>query len=448
MSSSSTLGTEDQVAAERQAIRVAARPEVGEAIEVLRTKYLADPAAATAEGRAELNIALQQWTMALLLREISMDTARPKLLWTSESTPHNWFGFTWPGGEWGMNNPDNVYRRGVLDGASRYEIRGRFPANEPAQTSLLHTTLEKYEAQTIPPSGSKIAGIDAWRDSSSDASSKASIGFILPHETLGILHGRNLKREPDGGFVITLDASPANGRPNHVQLRPGVQYLSFRDSFSDWSQRPVPFDIQRIDGPPAGPTLDDDAIVRQVVANLPGWVALNSSFKDVLVIGPANALAEPKFQDAGWQLVAPGRFDLSNDEALIITTASAGARYIGRQVTRRWLMTPDAHCHITSLNNTQAVTANNGETTVVISVKDPGVANWLDPAGSNQGFFYFRWQGLPPGVDPASVFKACRVVRLADLRAELPSDTVWVTPDQRKRQITERAKSYDSRLMN
>lgn len=444
------LATAVQLAAEQQAIRVLAMPEIQAAIAVERKKLLADPVSATAEGRAELENALVQWTVHLIMREVAIaDAERPKLLWTSDGTPHHWFGHTFPGSEWGANSPDNIYRRGYVDGAYRYEVRGKRPANAPMLNSLLLTTFEKLERWTAPKPGSKVTGLEEiQRDGSASDAGKATFGFMMPHETIAVLSGPDLKSDPDGNFVVTLDTSPANGRSNHMQLRQGLQWLTFRDSLSDWSQHPVPFEIRRIDISPAGPVPDDAEIAQLVVADLPGWAALCSSLKDTVVMGPVNTLAGPYTRDGGWQSIGGARFDLSDEEALVVTLVNSKARYVGMQISGHWLMTPDSRRHITSLNNAQAVAARNGETTYIISAKDPGVANWLDTGGAHQGVTIIRWDGLPPHTDQTKIVKTFRVIRLSDLRAELPPDTTWVTPEQRKEQIAQRTKSYDLRLVN
>ena len=43
--------------------------------------------------------------------------------------------------------------------------------------------------------------------------------------------------EADGSFVITVDADPAGGRPNHVQSTPEAHEFYIRDVMLDWGAR-------------------------------------------------------------------------------------------------------------------------------------------------------------------------------------------------------------------
>jgi hypothetical protein len=95
------------------------------------------------------------------------------------------------------------------------------------------------------------------------------------------------------------------------------------------------------------------------------------------------------------------------------------------------------------MNNAQGISNDDGTTTYVVAHADPGVHNWLDPAGLHELLVVHRWQGLPdpPGPDgPASAHG--RLVDLADLDSVLPAGVVRVTPEQRRAQVEERLRSF------
>ena len=77
--------------------------------------------------------------------------------------------------------------------------------------------------------------------------------------------------------------------------------------------------------------------------------------------------------------------------------------------------------HQSSLNQRQVSVDADGKIRIVIAGRDPGVANWLDTAGRRVGQFTFRffWSNADPEF-------TARVVKLADLDADLPADTVRV----------------------
>ena len=115
----------------------------------------------------------------------------------------------------------------------------------------------------------------------------------------------------------------------------------------------------------------------------------------------------------------------------------SNARYQGIQLGDPWFVTPNFTVHQSSLSRAQAVTDTDGKLRFVIALSDPGVANWLDPAGFAEGFVFLRWQGLPAplGSDDAA---SIEVVSVAELRGKLPPGTRWLDADARRAQLAER----------
>ena len=75
----------------------------------------------------------------------------------------------------------------------------------------------------------------------------------------------------------------------------------------------------------------------------------------------------------------------------------------------------------------------DGSYRIVISAQDPGVANWLDTGGYNEGLIQGRWNlcdGKP--------LPALKLVKLADLRRTLPTETGSVTPAEREKALRDR----------
>jgi hypothetical protein len=83
----------------------------------------------------------------------------------------------------------------------------------------------------------------------------------------------------------------------------------------------------------------------------------------------------------------------------------------------------------------------------VVAARDPGVYNWLDTGGLNEGTYQTRWQALPPGVTSADkAVRDVRIVKLIELKGVLPTETVFVNAAERKKQLAIRAASYARRL--
>ena len=72
---------------------------------------------------------------------------------------------------------------------------------------------------------------------------------------------------------------------------------------------------------------------------------------------------------------------------------------------------------------------------------------WLDTRGLHRGGMFIRWQQLTrPVENPDNVaIRKVKLVKLADLRTELPADMAYVTAAQRKKLLGERERSYKLR---
>ena len=165
---------------------------------------------------------------------------------------------------------------------------------------------------------------------------------------------------------------------------------------------------------------------------------------------PANVV--PKAGAANFayakQAQAPAQFRLDDEEALVITVDPMGARYLGAQVADPWGASPDYARHSSSLNGAQALANADGTISYVIATRDPGVHNWIDTAGLREGTLLIRWQALPAGgIDPERSIRFVGVVKQRELSKALPAETCWVTHEQRRRQIDERLRAYQRRLL-
>jgi len=141
------------------------------------------------------------------------------------------------------------------------------------------------------------------------------------------------------------------------------------------------------------------------------------------------------------------RVVVADDEALVLTVHPFGARYLGMLVADPWWVGMDCAQHAGSLNAAQACANHDGTYTCVIAPRDPGVWNWLDTAGLNDGYIQVRWQGLDPKITSAEgAIVDAKLVRAHELKPALPPETVWVSPEQRTAQLAERHASYRRRL--
>jgi hypothetical protein len=416
-SADSGLGTADQIRVEALAARVLATPEVQEARREVEDLFRRNPAAATASGGATLDEAIRETVYAAVIDTVADDTARPAIVWTLNA-PHQWFNLSVPGARYGIDNPDNVYRLVLLDGAAHYEIKGHRHGAGPTQFG--------FELLDSAPG---LRGIG---------------------KHLAFLPDDAIKTDADGAFTITIDPEPAANRPNHIQTTPAAKALLIRDTLGDWSsERPNDLEIRRL-GAVGGASPSIHQLALNAAHNLPGFAAFWLNFRDHALSknfgGQVNVPGKVTPRDGGWGFAASGQFQLQPDEALVVTLDPLGAKYVGFQLTDPWAISSDYIQHQGSLNNHQAVPNPDGTFTYVIAARDPGVANWLDTSGLSEGFFQIRWQKLPSSTDAVNAVKSAKLVKLTNLplTGAGPGN---ITEAGRGKASRDRASAYEHRLL-
>ena len=132
---------------------------------------------------------------------------------------------------------------------------------------------------------------------------------------------------PDGTFTITLDAEPDNGRRNHLQLPANAATLVVRDTLADWTrQLPNHVAVSRL-GEQHPAARDGDAMIRDCADQIVRSAAITAQFVDAVWQRPANRV-DPYVRDLGWGMLALNRFELRDDEALIVTIDPVSAGYV------------------------------------------------------------------------------------------------------------------------
>ncbi len=418
--SSGALANARQIALETTALRILASAPMQAEIKRVEALYAADPQGSTPTGRATIHRAAESIAMAAIQYAVGEDTDRPAVMWVVNA-PHDWSGMRVPRSGYGIDNPDNVYRNIMIDGTARYEIRGRIKRPGPAE--------QHFEL----------------RDSIPGTAAMAAEGG----KQLGTLRSDQMRIAPDGSFTVTLDSAPAGDRPNHIQTpAQGKFLLVVRDLFTDWAtQNPVALEIRRVAGPPLAPPPSDDAVARRAAALLsqmaPYWVAYDNQF---VFTKPVNHIGVPRVRPGGRGFSTGGHFNLGSDEAWVVTLRPLGAASMGFQLTDPWGVAYDYVARTSSLNDAQAKPNADGSYTFVISRRDPGVYNWLDPEGHAAGLFAVRWQSLPSKAVPTDAVLDSKVVPRAQIKQSLPAGAALVTPTERKAQLAERLASYGRRL--
>lgn len=293
-----------------------------------------------------------------------------------------------PDRRWGLDNPDVIYRSATIDENGSYVIRGKRHSSQ----NLYLQVLDAY-----PGDG--------------------ALG-----NTTGFIAGSDLETAPDGSFTLTLSAEPGQPGANHIVLGKGSKRIVVRDTLANWAtDAPAELELTQVSGPvvavPADPAAE---VARRLMLQGKFWA---DYVKQLLPALPVNAVVPPAPSHGGLpgQVGAFGQFDLGADEALVLTVDPADAPYFGMQLGNNWFTSMNYWDHQSSLNRAQATANPDGTITFVVSQRDPGVCNWVDPAGHNRGLIFLRWQDLPADVVPRPV--AAQVVsvhELDDVLAEVP----------------------------
>lgn len=406
------LATPAQREIETLAMWLTEQPAARAAREEARALLLADPVARTADGRALLERALDEWVLFLGMRLANCDAARPQWVWGADNSARAWLGHVFPGALAAIENPDNTNREMRIDGGSTYVVEGRFGPN-PASLSL---TMERFEGYHL--------GIGTHVDA---------------------LPGGTIEADADGRFAVTIDASPADGRRNHLRTVAGPLMVYARDSQFDWTQDIARLSVRKVAGPDT-PVEDRATLLDRFVSALVPWVRFWNGFKDgFLDSPPPNRIVGPRGREGGWGYLAGGIFALAPEEALVITTTDGGADYTGVQIADPWTMSPNPAYRTVSRNKTQARPNADGSYTYVVSSTEAGVYNWVDTGGLTDGWVLLRWQAVPAGAEPADFIRKVERLKLADLAGAYP-DLPGVTIAERREEIAARIARCQRRL--
>jgi len=371
----------------------------------------------SATPKAAFDAALDRSLYCGMLTSINADPKHPKI--HAQAIPEHPAGSVKiPDSACGIPNPDTIYRFIPIDGDSHYIIHGQVAKHRPIENNF---TLASFSMTT-----------------------------------LGNVNGRDLQVDEAGRFTITVGPEAANGRKNHLQTRHDAWQIWVRDTLGDWSkERPNLLTVERT-GPVNSPPLSRTAKVA-MAGNYLSYI-IRSMPMNVLQ-APPNTFANPKILggasgEGGFlvtQAYSNSRFKLKEDEALILNITMGFSGYVVVPATNLWGSNDGVGRMTGSLNNFQADKNADGTYTFVISARDPGVANWVDTAGLEEGTLYLRWAafdntagsgGNPPLVS-SSVVKLDEVAKTVPAMRKVSSAQRAAQASQRREQLLTRQQLAD-----
>jgi len=328
--------------------------------------------------------------------------------------PHRWFGRDVPGSRWGGDSPDFIYRTIPIAHGGRYEIKGRPTCAEPPTVnySLMADNTASPVTQTL-------------------------------------LDSLDMEFDSDGSFTITVDGTPAEGRRNHIQTKPGADFIMVRDALGDWiAQSANALAVTRLD--PAGGPMDEDAMARHCAR-----IALDNVYYTYYCTQsgagqPPNQIRPPMssaaFGGMATQAGTKGNLDLGEGDALIVRSNAAGAQFRNLTLTDAFHMSIEYWQRTSSFNAQQMAADEDGNFTFVIAHRDPGVHNWLDTGGLRRTIFGQRWQAFKRGEANEDPWMTVRQVKFDALDKELPGGVRRIDAVGRHDQITAREIGFQRRF--
>lgn len=305
-------------------------------------------------------------------------------------------------GQPGLYNPDNIYRSALLDESASYRIAG-------IRGSHAHLTFQFIDSFPLIGLSKDLLVIDL--------------------DDYGVGAG--------DAFELFIGGTRKNSL--WWPMPAGAHAVLVRQTFNDWqNETPTKLQIERSPLPSTIPPAPDRlTLAATYLRQMTGlWVERYMQGLRRLPVNVMPPVQPSKEKDGGLsgQQSVIGRFELDDEHALIITSRLTSATYQAIQLGNYWFVTPNPIRHQSSLNRFQSVVGEDGELHYVISLKDPGVANWLDPGGSREGYFMLRWQGLSESlaVDELPLLKR---VRIDELDSHLGRSDLSFSESQRAQQL-------------
>ncbi len=310
---------------------------------------------------------------------------------------------------WGLDNPDCLYLYAPLTGGEVYRVEG-------LRGSAHHIDFQVNHGHYAN-------------------------GDIRSWGTISSMDGDALACDEEGRFTLVIGGEPRSR--NWLPSAPDAEFLLVRQYFDDWErERPADLLIER-EGevlPIAPPRTDQ---VADQLEKLTRWLEKGGRLWERMSMGflamEPNSLIVHRPDAAGERsgmrglAYGLGHFACRPDEAVIVEFEVPSCRHWGVALANWYWECVEFGSRQSSINRAQATIDADGRFRGVIAHTDPGVPNWLDPGGNEEGTITARFLQADRAPVPE-----LRRVRLAELRDALPASTPDVRPEERRERLLRR----------
>jgi hypothetical protein len=328
----------------------------------------------------------------------------------------DWVPHTGPLHPWGAPNHDTIYGFAPIDATGTYRVSGTLGTETIAQlmfrkdganTGQVHgATLSEIDVQAIQTGPDRRFSLLL---SAERPLAYQGLWFPIPSQSTGLIarHVTELPEQTDGVWALErLDRTPSSTAGSAAEINERVATMT---SFA----------------------ANMNAMLLRLV-------------KKMQDTGNVNKLVGDKFQGNGGiadQMYFQGLFEFDVDEVIVVESELPHAvNYWSVQLLDPFYSAIDFIFHSAAYNGRQAQLDADGKARFVIAREDPGVANWLDPAGWQRGGFFWRWHRASSYPEPSLTR-----LKLRDLRKFLPGTTPVCSREQRAVTRAQRITHYQSR---
>ncbi|WP_033925905.1 hypothetical protein [Sphingomonas sp. 35-24ZXX] len=314
-------------------------------------------------------------------------------------------------------NPDDIYLQSPIRGDLTYRVSGN-----RGTCRILSFTTQRALSGTV------------------DEMPRPSGHNEVDDSDLGLAPGEEFE-------VIFSAVRPEGYAGRWAPIDPEARGMIVRSRSYDWLNEVDPvLSIECLDPVPPKPRLSPEEIEARIgeMARFPArktrlYYPMQNGVKDRVGFNVFEPVRMPGA--LAKQVYWPACFQLEPDEALIIETDLPARRpYWNIQLNDPLFNALEYVYRLSSINGHTAKLSSDGRLRAVIALTDPGVPNWLDPAGYTEGGIYGRWYDCD--TEPVPIIKR---VKLAQLRDHLPPDTPVVTPQGRAEELRLRVRACQRR---